>query len=160
MYPSTEPLANTLLSQAVIWDTIINSPSQSHPFNPLRYVAEPSTAKKASKPKRLTKKEDSKLETGILRLKNSRPKYQITDVSGIISERQNVTLEIGWNVQPWVGALTWTMGDGQRFWKWKGVKGGRSPGFNMPALKGRSASSEQVIGTSGSPEAAEASAVV
>ena len=160
IYPSTDPSTDTSFSQAVIWDTIINSQSQSNPFNPLRYVTESPTAKMASKPKRLTRREESKSEPGILRLKNSKPKYQITDISGIISERQNVTLEVGWNVQPWVGALAWTMSDGQKLLRWKGVKGGRSPGFRMPALKSKSAPSETVIGTSGTPNAAEASAVV
>ena len=100
------------------------------------------------------------MEPGILRLKNSKPKYQITDISGIISERQNVTLELGWNVQPWVGALTWTMGEGQDFWKWKGVEGGRSKSFDMPALNGKASTAETIVGSGGTPSAATASPVV
>ena len=46
-------------------------------------------------------------QVGILKLDNQRPKYQISDVSGRIAGRANATLELGWNVQPWVGALTW-----------------------------------------------------
>ena len=46
-------------------------------------------------------------QLGILRLGNQRPKYQITDVGGKIAGRANGTLELGWNVQPWVGALKW-----------------------------------------------------
>lgn len=44
---------------------------------------------------------------GLLRLEGQRPKYQITDPSGRLAERSNVTLELNWNIQPWVGALTW-----------------------------------------------------
>jgi len=93
-------------------------------------------------------------------LKNSKPKYQITDISGILSERTNVTLEVGWNVQPWVGALTWTLGDGQELGIWKGVKGGKSRTFDMPALKGKAASSATVVASGGTPKAAEASPVI
>lgn len=100
------------------------------------------------------------MEPGIIHLKNSKPKYQITDISGILSERSNVTLEVGWNVQPWVGALTWTFGEGRRFGRWKGVEGGKSKNFDMPTLKGKSASSETVVAPGGIPKAAEASAVV
>lgn len=106
------------------------------------------------------KKQTEALAPGIVRLKNSKPKYQITDISGILSERSNVTLEVGWNVQPWVGALTWTFGEGRHFGRWKGVKGGKSKSFDMPALKGKSASSETVVASGGTPKAAEASAIV
>lgn len=50
-----------------------------------------------------------------------------------MAERGNVTLNVGWNVQPWVGALWWsprsgavprTVGDA-----------GRSKAFDLPALK-------------------------
>ena len=96
----------------------------------------------------------------MIRLKNSKPKYQITDISGILSERTNVTLEVGWNVQPWVGALTWTFGEGQDFGRWKGVKGGKSKNFDMPPLKGKAANSATVVGSGATPKAAEASPVV
>lgn len=116
--------------------------------------------KKSSKAKSSTKKKDPELEPGIIRLKNSKPKYQITDISGILSERTNVTLEVGWNVQPWVGALTWTLPEGMEIGRWKGIKGGKSEVFNMPALKGKTASSETVAASGGTPKAAEASAVI
>ncbi len=104
--------------------------------------------------------ESEAIEPGILHLKNSKPKYQITDISGILSERINVTLEVGWNVQPWVGALTWTFGEGQQFGRWKGVRGGKSKIFNMPLLKGKTANSASVVGSGETPEAAQASAVI
>ncbi|KAG8529793.1 uncharacterized protein KY384_005274 [Bacidia gigantensis] len=159
-YPVAGKLYEAPFSQAVIWDTIIKSQSQLQPFNPLTYLKKQPLKSRKSKSQKGIRKEEPRLDTGIIRLKNSKPKYQITDISGIISERQNVTLEIGWNVQPWVGALLWTMEDGQVLWKWKGVQGGMSKSFDMPALKGKSASSETVIGSGGTPQAATASPVV
>lgn len=162
-YPSLNASSGVPASEAVIWDTIINSHSQSHPFNPIHYFKELyAPTKKTNKGRRplATKKKESESEPepGIIRLKNSKPKYQITDISDVISERNNVTLEIGWNVQPWVGALTWTLGEGQGYGLWKGVAGGKSKAFDMPPLKGKKASATVVSG--GTPEAAEASAVI
>lgn len=48
----------------------------------------------------------------MLHLRNQRPKYQISDITGKMAERSNVTLTVGWNVQPWVGALWWGPGSG------------------------------------------------
>lgn len=42
-------------------------------------------------------------------------------------------LKVHYNVQPWVGALTWT--PQIDFFKWKMVKGGVSKVFGLPALK-------------------------
>jgi len=42
-------------------------------------------------------------------------------------------LKVHYNVQPWVGVLTWT--PQIEFGRWKKVKGGVSKLFNMPALK-------------------------
>ena len=149
------------MSEAIVWDTIINSKSQLKPFDPIKYVE--SKLRPAQKPKfsrKTPKKEEKKPEPGIIRLKNSKPKYQITDISGFMSDRQNVTLEVGWNVQPWVGALTWTLNEGQGFGKWLGVKGGRSEHFNLPGLKGKKTASETVVGSGETPKAAQASGVV
>lgn len=157
-YPSLSPSPDAPLSQAIIWDTIINSDSQSHPLNPLHLFTSPPPPKKSSKSKSPTaKKQTPQLEPGIIRLKNAKQKYIITDISGVISERANVTLEVGWNVQPWVGALLWAFGEGQSLGRWNGVKGGRSKAFDMPPLKGKSAS---VVASSGGPKAAEASGVI
>ena len=84
----------------------------------------------------------------------------MTDISGILSERTNVTLEVGWNIQPWVGALTWTLPEGMEIGRWKGIQGGKSKVFDMPPLKGKTASSETVVASGGTPKAAEASAVI
>lgn len=160
-YPSSEASSASPPSQAVIWDTIINSHSQTHPLNPLQLLKPAKPAPKPSKKSKspsATKKDKKEVEPGIIKLKNSKPKYQITDISGVLSERSNVTLEVGWNVQPWVGALTWTFGEGRSFGRWNGVKGGRSKSFDMPALKGKS--STTVVGSGGTPAAAEATPVI
>lgn len=46
-----------------------------------------------------------------------------------------MTLQLHYNVQPWVGLLTWTQGDS--FGGWKAMDGGRSDAFEFPALKGK-----------------------
>jgi signal peptidase complex subunit 3 len=42
-------------------------------------------------------------------------------------------LKLHYNVQPWVGVLTWT--PQMEFGVWKKVKGGVSKAFQLPALK-------------------------
>ena len=73
-----------------------------------------------------------------------------------------MTLEVGWNVQPWVGGLTWTRGTTAWWGRWKGLEGGRSAGFEFPALKGgKKKVVESVVGESGGvPKAAGASPIV
>ncbi|KAA6413139.1 MAG: signal peptidase subunit [Lasallia pustulata] len=97
-YPSTH--ASTPPSRAIIWDQIIPSPQQQHPYNPLTILGlSPSSSPLGP----LFAKTPSSPPPGILHLPNTRPKYQITDISGRLARRENVTLEVGWNVQPWVG---------------------------------------------------------
>ncbi|MCJ1380732.1 hypothetical protein MMC17_003840 [Xylographa soralifera] len=154
-------------SQAIIWDTIIASPSQQHPLNPLELLglSSASTSKSPSSTKSKSKAKPSAAPTpkatakpGVLNLKNVKPKYQITDVSGNLANRGNVTLEVGWNVQPWVGALTWTMREGSGWGRWKGVKGGISEVFEMPGLKGKKV--DTTVGTGPVPKGGEAVPVV
>lgn len=52
-----------------------------------------------------------------------------------MAERENVTLSVGWNVQPWVGALWWAPETGGAM-RTKGDVG-TSKAFGLPALKGR-----------------------
>ncbi|KAI9822479.1 MAG: hypothetical protein M1827_000198 [Pycnora praestabilis] len=117
--PNNTTTTTTPASSAIIWDQII--PSQPH-LNPNM----PASKRATSLPS----------QRGLITLRNQKPKYQITDISGKLAERGNVTLEVGWNVQPWVGALTWTT---WRSWgMWAGLgEGGRSEIFGMPALKGK-----------------------
>jgi signal peptidase complex subunit 3 len=70
---------------------------------------------------------------GKIELKNQKPKYQITSPSGKLAETEDVVLKVHYNVQPWVGVLTWT--PQIEFGSWKKVKGRVSKLFNMPALK-------------------------
>ncbi|KAI4211907.1 MAG: hypothetical protein LQ351_005398 [Letrouitia transgressa] len=162
-YPASASSPESPPSQSIIWDAIINSETQKNPLNPLAYFSKPAKApQKSTKTRKssLKSKDATEGPPGIIQLRNSRPKYQITDISGKLSARSNVTLEVGWNVQPWVGALTWTLADGQRWGRWKGLRGGRSISFDMPEIKVKGVNSDAVKG-SGKPEkVAEASPIL
>ena len=56
----------------------------------------------------------------------------------MLAGRGNVTLELGWNVQPWVGALVWGRpgAAGIPLARWEALAGGRSEAFEFPPLKG------------------------
>lgn len=71
--------------------------------------------------------------SGKLSIKNQRPKYQITHPSGKIAETDDVQLRLHYNVQPWVGVLTWNQN--QDLGLWKAIKGGVSKAFELPAIK-------------------------
>ncbi|KAK0719602.1 signal peptidase subunit [Lasiosphaeris hirsuta] len=129
-WPSTSTTGVTIASnatanQAVIWDAIITSPSADHLSNlgpaALKKLRK-SAAGKAIDPSR-----------GKLSLKNQRPKYQITHPSGKIAEMADVTLRLHYNVQPWVGVLTWNQG--VDYGLWKQLSGGLSRKFTLPGLK-------------------------
>ncbi|KAF3009685.1 hypothetical protein E8E13_008466 [Curvularia kusanoi] len=133
VYPGT---ANEPLSEAIIWDAIIASPSapwhQNHYIHPSPKGAKklPKKSKKALAAEK--KNPVSPHPLGVLHLDAQRPKYQITDITGKLQNRENVTLELGWNVQPWVGALTWT--NWETVGVWKGLEGGRSEAFAFPEI--------------------------
>lgn len=159
-YPSR--VASEPPSQAIIWDTIIESESQKKPSTPFTlysYLTAPT--KPPSRSKRSSKsKQAIESAPGLINLKNSKPKYQITDISGHLSATSNVTLNIGWNVQPWVGALTWTMREESSWARWIGIKGGASNVFDMPPLKVKGINQEVVKGSGKPGTAAEASPIV
>ena len=162
-YPPTAKKADPLSSsQAVIWDTIINSKSQLHPHSPFdvyaEYTAPRSKSSKTKKSSTTSKAAKAVAGPGIVRLKNNKPKYQITDISGTLASQTNVTLELGWNIQPWVGPLIWTIPDGHNFWRWQGISGGRSKAFDLPSLKGKITGKETVV-EKGTPEAAQATPI-
>ena len=46
-------------------------------------------------------------------------------------------MEVGWNVQPWVGALTWT--NWEKVGVWTGLEGGRSKAFRFPEVGAKAA---------------------
>lgn len=168
VYPPSGASDGEALSEAVIWDAIIPATSTPWSFQNLKSIYFPEKlpkGRKAPKKKPATK---ALVQPGVLKLKNQKPKYQITDPSGVLSERGNATLEVNWNVQPWVGALTWDKGYlGSRVGKWAAGSSGRSKAFDFPPLKGsRSAEAMKEREASKSaeaqnpPDAAEATPAV
>lgn len=162
-YPSSKN-GKGAMSEAVIWDTIIPAPQTPYSLQNLKQTYFPDKKKSKSK---LRKVSDAKSKTkdlvkpGVISLKNIKPKYQITDPSGVLSERGNATLQVSWNVQPWVGALIWDKGLlGNRVAKWDARKSGTSKVFEFPPLKG--SKPEVVRDTDGpkTPKAGSASPIV
>ncbi|KAL9105406.1 MAG: hypothetical protein Q9227_009424 [Pyrenula ochraceoflavens] len=96
---------------------------------------------------------------GRLSLKNQKPKYQVTDPSGLLSERGNATLQLSWNVQPWVGALVWDKGVlGKRIGTWEAGKSGVSGTWEFPVVKGgvaKKKAAEAVTGNGSGGEGTE-----
>jgi len=117
--------AETQLNEAVIWDTIITSPSADHLSN--------IGATALRKLRKSAKGKSIDPSRGVLHLNNQKPKYQITSPTGKLAETEDVRLNVHYNVQPWVGVLTWT--PQIEFGMWKLLRGGLSDVFNMPALK-------------------------
>jgi len=110
-----------LVSEAVIWDQIIPGDPLQNPFI------------KGKKEFRRKSADVLKPQRGKVQLSKQRGKYQVSDVSGLMAEKSNATLQLGWNVQPHVGVLTWTTHTD--LGKWKSLKGGRSEAFRFPPLK-------------------------
>ncbi|EAW14784.1 signal peptidase complex subunit SPC3 [Aspergillus clavatus NRRL 1] len=134
-------------SESIIWDTIIPAPESPYSFNALRerfFPAKKSSGRKnqkrtnAASKKASTSKKDAAAAPGVLRLRGQRAKYQISDITGKMAERGNVTLSVGWNVQPWVGALLWSPRTGA-FPHTAGTIVD-TKAFDFPALKGSKAS--------------------
>ncbi|PVI00452.1 signal peptidase 22 kDa subunit [Periconia macrospinosa] len=116
-------------SEAIIWDAIL--PGAAAPWNQNHYIHPTPKSKKSSK-KPKAGEETSPYPRGVIKVTNQRPKYQITDITGKLQNRTDVRLEMGWNVQPWVGAQLWT--NWQDMGVWKGLEGGKSEPFDFPAL--------------------------
>ncbi|KAL2133640.1 hypothetical protein VTI74DRAFT_1996 [Chaetomium olivicolor] len=112
-------------NQAVIWDSIITAPSADHLAN-LGPIA-------MKKLRRSAQGKSIDPSRGRLSIKNQRPKYQITHPTGKVAEQEDVVLRLHYNVQPWVGILTWNQD--ADFWKWKTMKGNLSKKFALPAIK-------------------------
>lgn len=138
-YSSSEKPSSSLnpLSESIIWDTIIEAPESPYSFNALRerFFPSSSTTKRKSSglSKNNNKKKDS-AEPGVLRLRGQKSKYQIGDITGKLAEREGVTLSVGWNVQPWVGALWWSPRSGSV--PRTGGAAGVSKPFDFPQVKG------------------------
>lgn len=129
-FPSLKPSEPP--SQAIIWDAILGSKfSPEHP----NYFINPNDRSTLKRADTTPKAKKGKIfPPGELHLANQRPKYQITDITGKIANRTDAILELNWNVQPWVGALTWT--NKRNIGLWKGLDGGASEPFGFPSLKG------------------------
>ncbi|KAK6065714.1 signal peptidase subunit family protein [Seiridium cupressi] len=119
------PSSQNQTNSAVIWDSIITAPSSDHLAN-----IGPATLKKLRKSAAGKPVDKSR---GLLQLKNQKPKYQITHPSGKIAETTDIKLKLHYNVQPWVGLLTWNQE--KDYGLWKVVKGGLSKSFSLPAVK-------------------------
>ncbi|EAS31064.3 microsomal signal peptidase subunit [Coccidioides immitis RS] len=160
-YPSTISSASapskniTTTTESIIWDTIIPAPVSPYSFSSLKSRFFPNLSINGSKRRRVsnanssnTKRKEDKIP-GKIKLRNQRPKYQITDISGVLGERKNATLVVGWNVQPWIGALQWSAATnievnlagifGQIFIP--RPRAGRSKPFDFPELKGKATTS-------------------
>ncbi|KAF1941039.1 signal peptidase 22 kDa subunit [Clathrospora elynae] len=137
IYPSTR--ANEPASEAIIWDAILASSSAPWHQNHYTHPDTKSKLPKQSKAKRAAAKTKpaSPYPIGEIHLQNQKPKYQITDITGKLGNRTDVILELGWNVQPWVGALTWVNFD--KFGAWKALEGGRSKRFVFPYVGAKAA---------------------
>lgn len=140
-YPSSSSKGNTTInSESIIWDTIIPAPESPYSLASLRERFFPAPSKSSVSSNRNKASSKNRKQTtknnrpGVLRLRNQKPKYQITDITGKMAERGNATLVVGWNVQPWVGALWWSPGTGA-VPRTTG-QAGRSKAFDFPALKG------------------------
>lgn len=139
-YPSSRD-GKSGMSEAVIWDTIIPATSTPYSWQSLKQKYFPEKKKSKSKARKASStksKSTDLIKPGVISLKNQKPKHQVTDPSGVLSERGNATLQLSWNVQPWVGALIWDKGVlGDRLSKWEAGRVGRSEVFEFPALKSK-----------------------
>ncbi|KAK2763050.1 hypothetical protein FQN54_009683 [Arachnomyces sp. PD_36] len=124
-YPSlTAPSPETPNTESIIWDTIIPAPPSPYSLTALTERYFPSYASSLSKSKK-------KSTNPKIRLLNQKPKYQITDISGNIAGQKNASLIVGWNVQPWIGALQWNDISAVE------VGAGRSAAFDFPQLESK-----------------------
>ncbi|RKU40733.1 hypothetical protein DL546_002706 [Coniochaeta pulveracea] len=114
-------------NKAVIWDSIITSPSADHLTN-----LGPASKKKLIKSAKGKSIDKSR---GKLSIKNQRPKYQITHPTGKVASKDGVQLKLHYNVQPWVGPLTWNQD--KHIGLWKALKNGVSKSFKFPAVKAK-----------------------
>lgn len=121
-WPSTSAAPSPIPHSAVIWDAILPSPPTL--FSPA-YAKLQKLKNKKSKSKFAKIVTPTTNQPGLLKLKNQRPKYPIADISGLLSGRGNATLELGYNIQPWVGALTWNR-EG-KLGRWEGLDAKSQP---------------------------------
>lgn len=158
-YPGNQTTAkgthnpDVLPSKSIIWDAILPHPLAPEHHNQYIYPGENKASKKTKGKKKLgnVKPKKSKVSSappkahvpGLLKLSNQRPKYQISDPTGRLADREGAVLELNYNIQPWVGALTWGTArpvENKNFfnsWIWTQIKGaGKSTDpTTLPSLK-------------------------
>ena len=142
-YSSSDKVGSSVRdSQAVIWDTILSAEPSPYRWDAVKekVTAVLPASITGSKVKRVKKAVPKKVKAGepshgVLRLRGHKAKYQISDITGRLAERQNVTLSVGWNVQPWVGALWWSPKTGAVPHTAGTVL--QSETFDFPELKGK-----------------------
>jgi signal peptidase complex subunit 3 len=137
-WPSSK--ADTPDNKAIIWDAIL--PSKLEPWHQNQYIhptEDPALKNSKSKKKRRSSDKiySDTLVPGKLKLKGQKPKYVITDHAGVIAGKQNVTLELGWSIQPWVGFMMWKPPFDLGVWKTLPNGEGKTEAFDMPQLKGQ-----------------------
>ncbi|KAF7716431.1 Uncharacterized protein PECH_005275 [Penicillium ucsense] len=156
--------STTRASEAIIWDSIIPAAPSPYSFDQLKEktlsllpaslksgasTSSKRSAKAKSSAKSQKKEKAKKIEApGVLRLRGQRAKYQISDITGRLAGRENVTLSVGWNVQPWVGALWWAPATGAVPHTQGRLVSAES--FDFPALKGAKKPVEGAQGTQAS----------
>ena len=122
-----------LTNEAVIYDTILISPSADHlsTISTFHHIAK--SAKTAMLRKSKKEGKGVEPERGIVKLKNQKPKYTITAPGGKVGGIEDVRLKVRYNVQPWVGALAWEQVS--NWGRWKSIEGGMSEAFALPEVK-------------------------
>ncbi|KAF4120478.1 Signal peptidase subunit [Geosmithia morbida] len=133
-WPAADPESPAgATNEAVIWDSIITSPSADHLSNLGPYSLK--KLKKSAEGRSIAP------ERGLLHLKNQKPKYQITHPSGKIGDVKDVVLKLHYNVQPWFGFLSWN--SEADYGRWKAFDGGVSQAFNLPPVKVKDSDSKK-----------------
>ncbi|PLN77673.1 putative microsomal signal peptidase subunit [Aspergillus taichungensis] len=136
---SDNPSTSALNSESIIWDTIIEAPTSPYSLSALKERFLSKSSKKSTKRTTTASKKKAgaaPAEPGVLRLRGQKSKYQLSDITGRLAERKNVTLNVGWNVQPWVGALWWSPRSGAAVQRTLGEAAQSEP-FDFPPLKAR-----------------------
>lgn len=156
------PDGDETTSSSIIWDLIVPAPATPWSLQNIKntYFPNAKTLRAQKAAARSKNKSTTDLtKPGKINMRNQKPKYQLTDPTGKIAGRENVTLQVRWNVQPWVGALVWDKGYlGSRVGPWKSGGAGGSRPFTLPDIKGKTGEAvkdKESVKEKPSPEAGE-----
>lgn len=145
-YPPTDKASSTLSATepdntAIIWDAVLPHPLAPKHHNQYTYpVQTKASSSKGSKTPKSKPKPHVEIVPGLLRLDGQKPKYQLTSPTAKLAARNNATIALNYNIQPWVGALTWASGtlapERAAWWStWQALPNARSAQFALPARK-------------------------